>query len=666
MEIVLDFETENCGGVDLTVVGSSVYAQHPLTNIISLTWQFEDCEPVCWSPGSDVGWLLYHNAESSNTIWVAHSAGFEKDIWREIMVKVHGFPDIPNDRWRCAQASAAYHAVPMGLEKLCDALETTHRKDPGGHKLMKSVSRPNEQGEYNFDVTTLQSVYVYNKTDIFAQAEVHGVLGGLSPSELRVWQLDQRINERGIGVDARFCHAAIRVVERASVPLLREFEGLTGLRPGQRDKLLGWLRSRGADLPDLKKTTVDALIGSEEQPRWEVADLPRQAARALRLRQLVNHSSTTKLERMIGCTGSDGRARRLLQYHGAGPGRWAGRLFQPQNFPRGTVRIDGKPPNPDLLVAAIMSGDPEYVEAVIGAPAIECVASGLRHALVAGRGRVFNSGDFSGIECRIDLALAGQHDKCAMLAAGNDVYCDMAGKIYGRPITKADVEQRQIGKNTVLGCGFQMGWQTFTDRYLTHMLEPKEFAKTVIKAYRTEWAPLVPKLWKALEGAAMQAVVTRQKADAYGVEFQLVTKGKHTWLTATLPAGNILWYFNPRLAMKEMPWVDDEGNPVYKQAWVFSSWGGENGQHQRIAAYGGLITENVVQALARQLMVGAMYLCEDHGFPIVLTCHDEILTEPETGDLKALEQIMITLPDWAKAMKVPVQIEGWECERYRK
>jgi DNA polymerase len=236
----------------------------------------------------------------------------------------------------------------------------------------------------------------------------------------------------------------------------------------------------------------------------------------------------------------------------------------------------------------------------------------------------------------------------------------MATQIYGREITKADVEQRQIGKNTVLGCGFQMGWRKFQERYCPH--QPDEFAQGVIKTYRREWAPMVPELWKGLEYAALTCVQSGMVQEAYGVVFQV----RDRWLTARLPSGNVLWYFDPHLVQKLMPWTDNFGDDVYRTAWQFTSWSGETKHHELVDAYGGFITENVVQAMARQLMVEAMFRCEKEGFPIVLTVHDEILTEPRHGDLKALEQIMTYRPAWAEAIKVPIQIEKWEGNRYKK
>jgi DNA polymerase len=308
-----------------------------------------------------------------------------------------------------------------------------------------------------------------------------------------------------------------------------------------------------------------------------------------------------------------------------------------------------------IVVDAIMTGDWHYVEAIVG-PAIETVASGLRHALVAAEGDEFVCGDFASIEARIVLALAGQHDKTALLASGADVYLDMAGAIFGRPVVKSETPLRQIGKNTVLGCGFQMGAAKFLARYCQG--RTLEFAKSVIDAYRTVWAPLVPKLWYGLQDAATRAVWDRTPNEAFGVVYALEDR----WLTALLPSGRKLWYYNPQPVTRAMPWDKNDIRPAF----TYQAW--KNGHLVTVTAYGGLLTENVVQALARDLLVSAMFKCRAENIPIVLTVHDEILAEVDKRRQaeQMLKQIMEDRDPWAIELKVPVLSECWSGGRYHK
>jgi DNA polymerase len=262
-----------------------------------------------------------------------------------------------------------------------------------------------------------------------------------------VWEIDQAINQCGIAIDLPLVRAARSLCLRAAGPLVREFAEITGgLKPSQGAKFLAWLGSRGVDLPNLQKATVAAILGEEdddtgEENEFELVDLPGDARRALHIRSLVSSASIKKLDRMAACVGFDGRARGLLQYHAASPGRWAGRILQPQNFPRGTVKGD-----PEAKVSAILRGEPDTIRDQFGCDPIELVVSSLRHALVAKPGNVFVAGDYAGIEARMVLALAGQHDKTALMSSGVDVYCDMASQIFERTVTKeADPEARQTG-----------------------------------------------------------------------------------------------------------------------------------------------------------------------------------------------------------------------------
>lgn len=309
-----------------------------------------------------------------------------------------------------------------------------------------------------------------------------------------------------------------------------------------------------------------------------------------------------------------------------------------------------------MVVSAIMSGDYEFVEATLG-PAVEVVVSSLRHAIIASPGRAIVAGDFAGIQARAVLALAGQHDKTAIMASGQDIYIDMAQSIFKRTLNKTEnPEERQVGKNTVLGLGFQMGARKFRLRYAKE--HPLEFSENVVHVYRKEWAPLVPRVWYGLEGAAVRAVHDRRATEAYGVEYRL----EDGWLTARLPSGRKLWYYNPVPTHKAMPWDADD----IRLAWASDAM--KFGQWRTRDMFGGLLTENVVMGMQRDLLTTAMFKCEKEGLPVILNVHDEIICEPEISraDPKLLAQIMQDIPDWAKAMQIPVSVEAWAGERYKK
>lgn len=668
-KLIIDFETASA--CDLKEAGAWRYSEDVMTEVISLSWDIENTEILTWTPKTpndyDASILLQHHARDHEVIFIAHNAGFEKAIWRNIMVAIYGFPDVPNERWEDTAAVCAMRAIPLSLEKATIALRLPVHKDTEGSRITRALSKTNRKGFYERSPEVLDRVYAYNRQDVLATTELYDRLGSLPEGEYKVWLLDQKINERGIGIDLEFVDACQDIVDQASEPLVEEFKEITGgLKPTQTAKIKEWVEKQGVKLESLNKEVIQTILGQEGDEDDDVGsddsgvviyNLPDVVRRALVIRSVVGSASVKKLRRMRACVGFDGRARGLLQYHGASLGRWAGRLLQPHNFPRGTIKdSDGNKPSADTILPAIMSRSSIVVEATLGEP-IETVVSSLRHALLAGKGRTFLSGDFVGIEARIVLALSGQRDKTELLAKGMNPYCDLGQTIFKRTIDKKkDLREYQAGKGGVLGLGFQMGWRKFKIKYC-----PKEtdgFCQKVVETYRQEWAPKVPLVWCGLQDAALDTVKTGKRHSAYGVEYRL----EDSWLTARLPSGRKLWYFNPRLVKRPMPW-----DPLdIRLAWAYQQM--KTGQMKTVDAFGGLLTENVVQALARDLMVHAMFKLEENGFPIVLTVHDEIVCEPLTKDAdeKVFAQIMQDRPQWAIDLQVPVAVETWQADRYRK
>ena len=600
-EIVLDFETASAA--DLKETGAWRYAEDITTEILCLSYT-DDGRLATWVPGEDTT-RLEELASDPQVLFVAHAAGFEKAIWRNIMVPLYGLPDVPNSRWDDTQAACAMRAIPLDLDRSVVVLRLANHKDKKESAFTVSLSKPNRKGYYDRTPVSLDRVYRYCEQDVRTQAGLRHRLGPLPLGERNVWLLDQRINERGLLLDLPFVRAAQQVVDLASIPLIEEFKEITGgLKPTQVQKFKHWIGEQGVWIDSLSKEAVAALLGEEDEDLELDADLlalgvelPDNVFRALKIRSLVGSASVKKLHRMIACAGSDGRVRGTTQYHAAAPGRWGGRLFQPHNFPRGTiVDAKGDKPPPENVVAAIMSGDPGMVEMLLGPP-VESVVSSLRHAIIASKGRVLLSGDFAGVEARMVLSVAGQFDKTELMATGQD--CDMASNIYKRPIDKKkDPEERQTGKNSVLGLGFQMGWKKFKMKYGGNLTE--EMCQEIVKVYRNTWAPKVPMLWDELGDAALHVVKTGEPFETYGVRYELEDR----WLTARLPSGRKLWYFNPQLCKRAMPWDDTD----VRLAWNYQQM--KTGQWKTIDAFGGLMTENVVQALARDLMVNAMFKLE--------------------------------------------------------
>lgn len=663
--VVPDFETASMN--DLKKSGSRRYAEDITTEILCLNTKFPDDSIVRWFVNDPIPPRLMEAMLDPECIFVAHNAGFEKDIWRQILVPLFGWPDVPNNRWHCTQAMAAMRVIPQDLESAVKVMGLPLAKDMEGNKLTLGLSKLDKKTRMLPPRTPeiLQRVSAYCDGDVHAQKALHERLGWMPAEERQVWLLNQRVNERGVRLDMSLVRAMRSIVQQASPPLEEEFRTITGgLNMTQAAKVVAWVNARGVPLPNMQKDTLAAVLGETED--GEVPDdvddapeleMPKDVRRALRIRQLVGSASIKKLGAMEACVCSDGRARRLLQYHGTGPGRSAGRLLQPQNFPRGsnemlTLSVEAK-------VGALMTRDPAYVEMVMG-PAVESVVASLRHVLIPGPKRVYISGDYSGIQARTVLGLAGQHDKTRLMAGGVDVYCDMAGQVYGRVITKKDTAERTIGKNSVLGLGFQMGAPKFHGKYAAD--QTREFIENVVRVYREEWAPEVPKVWRNLQDCALEAVKTRRPVETdYGTEYRI----EDEWLTCRLPSGRKLWYFNPQLVRRIMPWSDPTA-PDVRLAWTYQAK--KMGQLKTIDAFGGQLTENTVMGIERDIMTHAMFALEKNGFPVVLEVHDEVVAEPLECDADelAFNQIMEDVPDWVRVIQIPIAVEGWQGDRYRK
>lgn len=665
MRVTLDFETRSA--CDLKKCGAWVYSEHPTTEPICLWFATGEGRTFLWRPTDpEPPWL--RSAIERGAIFEAHNVLFEKGMWKNVMVDRYGWPAIPEEQWFDTMASCARRAIPLDLGDASTVLNLPVVKDYEGQQALMKICKPTgKKKTFNEDPELYARVIDYGKADVLSQQALGRRLGTLEPSEMAIWRLNQRMNARGISLDLRFANDCQAVVDAAMPKLDGAFQKLVGCRAGQRDKVLQWAQQFGVPIPNLKKETVEDLLKK---------DLPEPLYKALRLRGAITSTSIAKLASMRRVTSGDGRARGLIQYHGATTGRDAGRLLQPQNFPRGTVEFgkdeDGNDVHSwDVLVPAIQTRDAEYVSMLLPADErdpeladlcapIEAVSSALRFCLVAGPGKMLCSGDLSTIEVRVVLAIAGQRDKLDLIAKKEDPYCNMASTIHGRPIDKKkDPAERQDGKRAVLGLGFQMGADKFQKKDFKD--RPIEFVQKVVDLYRKEWAPEVPKLWYGLQEASTKAVWDRRPQEFNGIVYEL----EDEWLTCRLHSGRKLWYFRPRKVRKEMPWSTEE-KPDIRPGWTYLAK--KMGRLATIYAYGGLLTENVVQATARDILYERALVADAEGYPLVLTVHDENVTEVDEGRTfeSGLQQIMEDAPAWARALGIPLAAEGWTDRRYHK
>lgn len=666
---IIDYETRS--KADLKKVGAYNYARHPSTQILCVAWRCAEREnlkttPIkTWSPALDKNPpvdLVFALADPYVRN-VAHNALFEQVITRFVLTRYldtglynnQMLWNIPISKWDCTAARAATHALPRKLEDACFVLRLPIQKDMEGNRLMKKMSKPrkptkNNPAEWHNSKEDLLKVMAYCKTDVAAETELFLRLPDLDPTERKVWELDQKINQRGFLVDRDLVDKVLVMIEDEIRGLNAETKKITKgaiYSTTQTAKTLEWIRSQGRDIPNLTaKVVSDALS----------ADLPDNVARILKIRQSVSRTSTKKYEAFKNRMGDDDRVRDILMYHGASTGRWSGTGVQPQNFPRGKIK------NTDQAAEILKTGDLELVRMIYGDP-MQAFSSCLRSAIIAPPGRKLFCADFASIEVRVLFWLAGHSDGLKAYIENRDLYREMAAIIYNHDhIENVTKDEREVGKRAVLGCGYGMGAVKFEATCKQFGMEvDEEIARTAVYAYRnTHWP--IKKMWTNLEQAAIRAVQSVNQGSP-----KRVTVNKITWfvkdqfLFAQLPSGRRLSYFKPELKWDE--------HPIHGRFEKLYYWGvnSTTKQWERSSTYGGHLTENVVQATARDLMVHGMLTIEPtKRYDLLLSSHDELLAECDidNGRVSEFESLMATLPPWAK--DCPVKAAGWSGGRYKK
>lgn len=675
--LVADYETKSF--LSVADCGAWEYSQHPSTEIRCVAWRYGTKEELktavtkSWSPAVPSSYGEFIRAMcDSNVILVAHNALFEQCITRNVLSRIIHKPQlkcIPPERWICTASMAAALALPRSLENAGAALGLSIQKDKAGKMLIRkhcfpqkinnklnreclgfmdlpeSFDRIDSGTFWNDTPEGLEALQKYCRQDVDVETELFLLLPDLTPDERKVWLLDQKINMRGVTVDRELVTKTLSLMKIESEILMEEFKEKTGgkLRsPKQVAELGKFLRAHGVDLPNMQaKTVSDALPTLSGVPK-----------RVLEIRQALSKSSTAKYEAFDARTKTDGRLRDILLYHGASTGRFTGAGAQLQNLPRGALKGDDVQ---DALNAALASDLP-YIRALYGDP-MTAFSSLIRGVLTASPGHELFCEDWAGIELRVLFWLAGHEAGLKALRDGSDLYIEMARHIYGVPKVEVTKAQREVGKRAVLGAGYGMGHKKFKDTCALFGVEvSEELAKRAIETYRRVHSPVVG-FWYNLERAAIGAVQTKKLYTVGKVRFKM----QGDFLFCKLPSGRKLAYHKPEIRTEPTPW--GEARPKLYHYDVHP----KTKQWMLLPTYGGKLTENNCQAVARDVMVEAMLRCEAAGYKVLLTVHDEILAEKEkgAGKLKEFERLCVESPKWADGL--PLKVEGWGHEqRYKK
>jgi len=647
----IDFETRS--KANLPDVGLDIYANDPTTEVLCIAFGTQPDNVVVHKPvefdlhgkprfaDADVLKLLDHVANGGKI--QAWNAMFEYAIWNCVCVPKYGWPPIKLEQCIDSMAIAAANNIPQSLDEAGTFMDSAHKKDAVGARLIQKLCKPNKKGEFNDDPELLAQLFEYCQQDVRTEMGITKLLRPLTVDEQRIWELTQRINLRGVPVDPNELQNAVKAVQSAQQTIDEETLRLTGCKPSERAKLLLWLNTRGAELSDLTEKTVSAKLVS--------TDLFDDVRRALELRQEGSQTSVAKYAKMMEIQ-REGKIRNTLVYHGASTGRWASRGgLNLQNIARPTI-------SDEEIELAI----PSVFNAEMGAGAtMQQLSSLVRSAIVAPRNKTFVDVDFSSIENRVGVWLAGQKDKVELFRQGLDEYKTFAASsLYNVRYDEVTKDQRQVAKSAVLGAMFGQGAKglvKYADGMGVKLSEGQ--AKNAVDSYRSSYAK-VKWLWGACESAAIDAVKHPGNPFAAGSKIVLKCDGKALWMR--LPSGRLICWQRPELELLTTPWGSQKmGVVIHSQNTYSRQWG-------RNPLIGSSIFQSAVQATARDFLAVAMLNLEVAGFLIVNSVHDEVLllVEEQNGEsaLEEVIKIMTTPPAWAPDF--PLAAEGWHGKRYRK
>ncbi|MCP4538517.1 MAG: XRE family transcriptional regulator [Chloroflexi bacterium] len=671
----IDFETRSAA--DLRKVGAHKYAMHKTTDVLCMAYAFDD-EPVqLWKQGEELPVDLMQHVEAGGSV-VAHNSSFELAIWNALIVDLGG-PELTPEQCRCTMAMALAMGLPASLDAAAKAVQLPISKDKTGAKIMLKLCKPRrieKSGDIVWwdDPTDYETLYKYCVQDVEVERQLEARLVPLSEREQHVWVLDQHINSRGVFVDLPVIRNGILFAEKARDDLKDEIKRATMgalASVAQVAKITAWCGDNGYPIDNLAAATIrEALEGD---------DVPATVRRVLEIRQSYAKASTSKMNAMAAGACNDSRVRGTLQYHGAHTGRWAGRRIQPQNFPRPVM----KETEINVALDRLEEADWDALRA-IGEP-LNVLSDCLRGMIRAAPGNRLIACDFSSIEARALAWLAHEPEPLDVFERGGDIYLHAASGIFNRKITKEDKDERQTGKVATLALGYAGGVGAFQQMATAYRVEVDDKrADRIKKAWRATH-PNIVQYWHDIDAAAVKAMLNRGTVIPVGKHIAFRRSG--TFLQCRLPSGRKITYPYPevetcgyykRLEDDKVVSVRQHKlntDPIYlakKEAgetWERDTlfYSAASGIHfLQHPTYGGKLVENIVQGVARDLMVWAMFRIEQAGYPIVMTVHDEIVVEvPKTfGSKDEVECLMKRVPGWARGC--PIDVDAWEGSRFRK
>lgn len=641
----LSIDIETFSDIDLIKCGVYKYADSPAFEILLFAYSIDDGEIhiVDLVRGEELPDEITEAIKSDTVIKTAFNAQFER-----VCLSKHLGILLDPSSWYCTAVQAAELSLPSSLADVGAALGLERQKMTDGKELIKYFCVPCKPTKSNGSRTrnmpwnapekwALFKEYCKRDVDVERQIAEKLKKYPLSKSEHDLYVLDQNINDRGVLVDLELARQAVKLNSIQTAVATEQAYTLTGLEnPNSVAQLKAWLTENGVEIDSLSKKAVAALADETDGDIQEM----------LHLRLLMSKTSVKKYEAVMRSVCRDNRVRGMMRFCGASrTGRWSGQILQVQNLPQNHL--------PDLTLARdiVKDGDFEMLDMTFGnVPNV--LSELIRTVLIPKQNHRFIVADFSAIEARVLSWLAGEQWRLDTFRNGGDIYCASASQMFRVPVEKHGVNGhlRQKGKISELACGYGGSVGALKNMGAVEMGVPEDELQGLINDWRNA-NPHIVKLWTEVGNTAMKAIK----------EKTIVSLGKLVFmyergiLFIRLPSGRRLSYIKPRIGTNRFG-----GDSItYMGVGASKKW-------ERLETFGGKLVENIVQAIARDLLASAMMNVANAGYDIVFHVHDEIIAEAPDGQGSVDEMCMLMSinPDWADG--IPLSADGYECEYYRK
>lgn len=655
-KVFIDIETYS--SVDIGEAGAYKYIESPDFEILIIGYAIEDGPVVIvdLAQGEEIPEELEEALLSDEYLKVAHNAVFERRSFKRV-----GF-DIPIEQWYCTAVKSAYCGLPISLDQVSKALDLQDKKLDTGKALIKYFSCPCKPTKINgmrvrnyprHAPTKWEMYKEYNMYDVLAEREIYKRLEQyeIPDIERKLYVIDQMINDAGIEVDLELAKSAIYVNTEYTEELTKLAKQLTGLEnPNSAAQIKSWIkRKTGLDIESLNKAEMPNV--------YKAIEKYDEVKRVLDIRKSLSKTSIKKYYAMLNCAMSDNRARGMFQFYGANrTGRWAGRLVQLQNLSKNHVA------NIEIPRELVRNRDISAIEMLYG-DVSDILSQLVRTAFVAPKGKLLAVADFSAIEARVISWLANEKWRMDVFHGDGKIYEATGAKMFNVPIsaiTKGS-ELRQKSKISELALGYEGSLGALRRMGGEQMGLSDVEMMSLVRKWRSANTAIVD-MWHELDDTSKESVKYHRSLTC--TDRNLVFETDDNYMTILLPSGRKLFYSSP--CFKEKALNKRSANTM--KSLFYMGLNQETKQWALIDTYGGKLTENCVQAIARDLLGNAMINVVEAGYTIVAHIHDEILVEVPKENAKEhydkIVELMSTPPYWA--LDLPLKADGYITPFYLK